>query len=76
LRKTHKVAVIRTADDHVLQVIPQDKKPDLIMMDPALNFAFVTNRHAGIVSVIDVRSHKVVAKIRVGANPHGVALKP
>ncbi len=37
---------------------------------------WVTNRHAGTVSVIDVESLQTVAVIPVGPNPHGIVIVP
>lgn len=76
LRNLNKIAVISTAEDRLVVTIPQGRKPDLIVMDPVENVAYVTNRHSGTVSVIDLRTHTVTGKIAVGANPHGMALQP
>ncbi|WP_327248421.1 hypothetical protein [Streptomyces sp. NBC_01320] len=35
---------------------------------------YVINQGAGILTVIDPRSHKVVATVTVGAGPYGVAV--
>lgn len=37
---------------------------------------WVTNRHAGTVSVIDVGALRTVAVIPVGPNPHGIVIVP
>ncbi|HEU5395193.1 MAG TPA: beta-propeller fold lactonase family protein, partial [Candidatus Methylomirabilis sp.] len=76
LRNLNKIAVISTAEDRLVTTIPQGRKPDLVLMDPIGNVAYATNRHSGIVSVIDLRTHTVTGKISVGSNPHGMALQP
>ena len=76
LRKANKVVVIRTADDKVAATIPQPSYPDLVVMEPTGQYAFVTNRHADVVTVIDVKTHRQVKSIPVGKAPHGMALRP
>jgi len=64
------------ADDKVLKVIPQKGYPDLVTMEPTGRYAFVTNRYADLVSVIDLSTHAQVRTIPVGRAPHGMALRP
>ncbi|MGH7377476.1 MAG: YncE family protein, partial [Candidatus Methylomirabilales bacterium] len=56
--------------------IPQGKRPDLLWFTPDGKEAWVTNRHAGTVSVIDVETLQTVAVIPVGPNPHGIVIVP
>ena len=37
-------------------------------------YAFVTNRDAGTVSVIDLTADRIIANVRVGARPWGIGL--
>jgi YVTN family beta-propeller protein len=68
--------VVRTADDRVVATIPQKGYPDLVIMEPNGRYAFVTNRWADHVSVIDLTTHAQVRTIPVGRAPHGMALRP
>jgi YVTN family beta-propeller protein len=45
-------------------------------MEPGGRYAFVTNRTANLVAVIDLRTHAEVRTIPVGRAPHGMALRP
>ena len=45
-------------------------------MEPNGRYALVSNRHDNAVSVIDVATLKEVRRIKVGAYPHGMALRP
>jgi YVTN family beta-propeller protein len=56
--------------------IKQKGYPDLVVMEPSGRYAFVTNRGADLVSVIDVATHREVRTIAVGRAPHGMALRP
>jgi YVTN family beta-propeller protein len=65
LRKLNKVVIVSTAG-----------YPDLVTMEPSGRYAFVTNRYADAVFVIDVATHKEIRRIPVGKAPHGMALRP
>jgi YVTN family beta-propeller protein len=45
-------------------------------MEPTGRHALVSNRHDNAVSVIDVATMKEIRRIKVGAYPHGMALRP
>jgi YVTN family beta-propeller protein len=45
-------------------------------MEPTGRYAFVTNRYANVVTVIDLTTHKQLRTIPVGQAPHGMALRP
>jgi YVTN family beta-propeller protein len=45
-------------------------------MEPTGRYAFVTNRRADVVTVIDVTTHTQVRAIAVGRAPHGMAVRP
>jgi YVTN family beta-propeller protein len=45
-------------------------------MEPTGRHAFVTNRWADVVTVIDLKTHVQVRAIPVGRAPHGMALRP
>jgi len=76
LRKANKIVVVSTEDDTIVATIPQKGYPDLVTMEPSGQWAFVTNRYADLVTVIDVRTHRQVKAIPVGQAPHGMALRP
>ena len=76
LRKANRVVVVSTADDRVVATLQQKGYPDLVVMAPGGRYAFVTNRTADLVAVIDVRTHQQVKTIPVGRAPHGLALRP
>jgi YVTN family beta-propeller protein len=74
--KSNKIVAIDTEDDKIVATIPQRGYPDLVTMEPSGRYALVTNRHADLVAVIDLKSHKEVRTIAVGKAPHGMALRP
>ena len=76
LRKANKIVVVSTADDNIVKMIDSKGYPDLVTMEPTGRYAFVSNRYADAVSVIDVTTHKEVRRIKVGKAPHGMALRP
>ena len=47
-----------------------------VVVDGAGRYAFVTNIYANTVSVLDVRSAKVVATVPVGRAPNGISVTP
>ena len=64
-----------------LTFAPRKRSPDsgpvmLRPMEPSGRHALVTNRHADLVSVIDLETHTQVKTIPVGRAPHGMALQP
>jgi YVTN family beta-propeller protein len=63
------LVVVRTADDRVIATIPQPGYPDLVTMEPTGRYAFVTNRRADVVTVIDITTHTQVRAIAVGRAP-------
>ena len=75
LRQANKIVVVRTPDDKIVATIPQPSYPDLVVMEPTGRYAFVTNRYADAVTVIDVKTHRQVKSIPVGKAPHGMALR-
>jgi YVTN family beta-propeller protein len=76
LRKANKIVVIGTADDKIVKVLDSRGYPDLVTMEPSGRHALVSNRHDNAVSVIDLVTLKETRRIKVGAYPHGMALRP
>ena len=76
LRGANRIVVVRTEDDTIVATILQKGYPDLVAMEPSGRHALVTNRHADLVSVIDLETHTQVKTIPVGRAPHGMALQP
>jgi YVTN family beta-propeller protein len=58
----------------VIATVPVGKRPYAVAL--AGGRAFVTNKYAGTVSVIDLASLKVVKTITVGDHPEGIAADP
>jgi len=48
----------------------------MVGIEPTGRYAIVTNRHADVVTVIDVKTHRQVKSIPVGKAPHGRSLRP
>ena len=76
LRKTNRIAVVKTDDGKVVATIAQPGYPDLVTMEPSGRYALVTYRTANVVTVIDLKTHTQVKAIPVGKAPHGMALRP
>ena len=74
--KQNKIAIVSTADDKIVKILDSRGYPDLVTMEPSGRYAFVTNRWADAVTVIDLGTHKQVKSIAVGKAPHGMALRP
>jgi YVTN family beta-propeller protein len=84
------VSIINIATGELVATIPNvGDKTDIIAISPDGTRAFVTTRgeaqtgdpkiHSGKepgVSVVDVKSRKLVKKISLGGDPHGVGIKP
>ncbi|MFS1515390.1 cytochrome D1 domain-containing protein [Bacillus sp. SM2101] len=49
---------------------------DVVTFTPDGKFAYVTVNEDGNVSVIDVKTHSVIATVQVGSNPKGIAIIP
>jgi YVTN family beta-propeller protein len=76
LRKANHIVVIRTGDEKIVATIPRKGCPDLVTIETSERAAPVTNRHADLVSVIDLQTHEQVKAIPVRRAPHGMALRP
>ncbi|MGH7831249.1 MAG: YncE family protein, partial [Candidatus Binatia bacterium] len=89
-RQSGDITVIDIATGDVVATISGvGDKTDIIALSPDGARAFVTTRgeaqtgdpkiHSGKepgVSVVDVKSRKLIKKIKLGGDPHGVAIKP
>jgi YVTN family beta-propeller protein len=77
----NQVRVFSTSNDQLLQVIPVGKVPLEMAVVPSSNLLLVTNTEddyfpsmRGSISVIDMATLAEVKKIRVGWQPHGIAV--
>jgi YVTN family beta-propeller protein len=68
--------VLRTEDLEVVTEIPQPGYPDLVVRANDGTKAYVSNRHANVVTVIGLAEHREIKRIPVGKSPHGMALAP
>jgi YVTN family beta-propeller protein len=76
LRKANRIAVLRSDDLEGVTEIPQPGYPDLVVMSNDGTKAYVSNRHANLVTVIGLSDHRELKRIPVGKGPHGMALSP
>jgi YVTN family beta-propeller protein len=78
--KSNSVAVINTATNSVVAVVPVQVQPLAVAITPDGAFAYVTNSGwifgCDSVSVIDTVTNAVVATVPVGRFPIGVAITP
>jgi len=72
----NRVFVYALPEYRLVARIPQEKRPDLLWFTPDGKEAWITNRHAASVSVINVETLETVAVIPVGQNPHGIVIVP
>ena len=70
------VAVFDVKTHALLTRIPVEISPYELVFSKDASKLFVSNWSSGSVSVIDTASNKVVATIRVGANPNDMTLSP
>jgi YVTN family beta-propeller protein len=89
-RLSNTISVVSTDRDRVVRTVRNvGDKPDILAFSPDGARAFVTLRGKAAtgdpellsgsepgLSVIDVAAGKVVAKVRLGGDPHGVAVRP
>ena len=89
-RLSNTISVVETGRDRVVRTIRKvGDKPDILAFSPDGSKAVVTLRGKAAtgdpkllsgsepgLSVIDVRTGKVIAKVKLGGDPHGVAVRP
>lgn len=74
--KADGIAVVDTASNKVLQLLPSGSDPEQFDMSGDDKRLFVANEDAATTSVVDLASGKVVARIEVGREPEGVVTSP
>jgi len=89
-RLSSTISVVSTERDRVVRTIRKvGDKPDILAFSPDGGKAFVTLRGRATtgdpkllsgsepgLSVIDVRTGTVIAKVKLGGDPHGVGVRP
>jgi YVTN family beta-propeller protein len=68
--------VIDIAERRVANTVETGAGAHGVIVDRDGRHAFVTNIYAGTVSVLDLKSMKVVANIVVGNSPNGISTWP
>ena len=64
------------ANNNLLATITVGAAPSAVAVNPAGTRAYVTNKTAGTVSVIDLTTNTVTATVKVGTTPSDVAVSP
>jgi YVTN family beta-propeller protein len=54
--------------------IALENDPRMVAVNPVTNRAVVTHWHSNYVSIVDLNTERVIAKLRVGKLPRGVAI--
>ena len=89
-RLSNTISVVETGRDRVVRTIRKvGDKPDILAFSPDGSRTFVTLRGKAAtgdpkllsgsepgLSVIDVRAGKVIAKVKLGGDPHSVGVRP
>jgi YVTN family beta-propeller protein len=70
------VAVLDTANNHVLGTIPVPAGPHGLVMTPDDSRVYLSSEGASTVSIIDTTSDQVTGSLFVGPSPHGLAITP
>lgn len=68
------ISVVDGASFTVREQIPTGRNPHEILVDEAHGVAFAGNRQEDTVSVIDLKTHKELARIASPGMPHGLSL--
>jgi YVTN family beta-propeller protein len=70
------ITVINAENNSVAAIIPVQRRPVALAVDPEGAFAYAANAASNSISVVDLTQHREVARIGVGEQPVSVRVSP